>query len=212
MAAAISPPESGVILDNVSYEIYEGLLAAHPDSASPRFAYDDGRLEIMILSRRHEHPNRTLAQIVEIIAEEFVLNIARLGSMTCKRDDLLKGFEPDSCFYIQNLDAIADKEEIDFSVDPPPDLVIEIDITHPSLPKFPIFAAFGVPEVWRFDGQRVQIFKLENGRYVETDASLALPPLTGEVLTNFLADSGRMKSVAWIRRVREWAQSAPLHR
>lgn len=208
MAVAISPPEAGIILENVGYEIYEGLLAAHPDSASPRFAYDDGRLEIMILSQRHEQPNRTLAQIVEIVAEDFEIDIARLGSMTCKRDDILKGFEPDSSFYIQNLDTISGKDQLDFAIDPPPDLVVEIDITHPSLPKFPIFAAFKVPEVWRFDGKMVQILKLEGSQYVETDESIALPPLTGEVLTNFLSDSREMKSVAWTRRVRGWAQAA----
>ncbi len=106
MAFAISPPESGVILENISWDLYEGLLAAHPDSASPRFAYSEGNLEIVILSQRHEEPNRTLAYIVDVVAFEMNLDIKRLGSMTCKREDMLRGFEPDSCFYIQNLDKI----------------------------------------------------------------------------------------------------------
>lgn len=206
MAIAISPPESGVILEGVSWKIYEGLLSEHPDSASPRFAYDNGALEIMILSRRHEQPNRKLAQIVEIVAEQLEIDVECLGSMTCKREDLLKGFEPDSCFYIQNLDNIIGKDELDFQVDPPPDLVIEIDITSPSLPKFPIFAAFGVPEVWRYDGERVQVLALKDKVYEEIGKSLALPVLTSEALTRFLHDGAKMKSTAWLRKLRAWVR------
>ncbi len=91
-------------------------------------------------------------------------------------------------------------------IDPPPDLVIEIDVTSPSLPRSPIFAAVGVPEVWRYDGSRVQFFKLDGGQYVEVEHSLALPPLTDAVATGFLKDSEETKSTVWLRRVREWAR------
>lgn len=206
MAVAINPPESGAILGGVSWKSYESLLFDHLDSAGPRFAYDDGELEIKILSVRHEHPNRTLALTAEVIAEELKIDVKCLGSMTCKREDLLKGFEPDSCFYIQNLDKVFGKKEFDFTIDPPPDLVIEIDITSPSLPKFPIFAAFGVPEVWRYDGERVEIFRLNDGDYEAVERSIALPILTGDALTRFLHDSAEMKSTAWLRALRAWAR------
>ncbi len=206
MAMAISPPESGVILENVSWTIYEGLLREHPDSASPRFAYDNGVLEIMILSQRHEEPNRTLAYIVDVVAFEMNIDIKRVGSMTCKREDMLRGFEPDSCFYIQNFERVFGKDELDFTVDPPPDLVVEIDITHPSLPKFPIFAAFGVPEVWRYDGERVEVFKLEAGKYVKAENSLCLPVMSGEALTEFLQSSRMTRPTQWTRELRAWVQ------
>ncbi len=198
MSTISSPPEQRIILENTSWETYERLLAEHPNSASPRFTYDSGRLELMILSAKHEEPNRTLAQIVEIIAEEVNIDIRRLGSTTFKREDLQKGFEPDSCFYIQNVDAIAGKKEIDLLIDPPPDLVIEVDMTNSSLPRFPIFAATGVPEVWRYDGREVQIFKLDLAAqlYEPSTHSFTLPPVSGEVLTGFLRDSEAMKSSA----------------
>ncbi len=206
MAMAISPPESGVILENVSWTTYEGLLREHPDSAGPRFAYDNGVLEIMILSQRHEQPNRMLARIVEVVAEELEIEVACLGSMTCKREDMLRGFEPDSCFYIQNFERVFGKDELDFTVDPPPDLVIEIDITHPSLPKFPIFAAFGVPEVWRYDGGQVEVFMLEAGEYVKAENSLCLPVMSGEALTEFLQSSRLTRPTQWTRELRAWVQ------
>jgi Uma2 family endonuclease len=207
MPVVLSPPEQRVILKGVSWETYERLLAEHQESSGTRFTYNCGFLEIVVLSARHEKPNRTLALLVEVLAEEMQLNIERLGSTTFKRRDLLKGFEPDSCFYIQHADAISGKENIDLSVDPPPDLVIEIDITSPSLDKLPIYAAVGVPEVWRYDGEQVTIYRLEGESYGTEARSAVLPPLTGEVATNFLDESTQLKSTVWLRRVREWART-----
>ncbi len=208
MATVLSPPEQKVILQGVSWETYERLLAEHPESAGPRFTYDNGWLEVMVLSRKHEKPNRTLALLVEVLAEEMGIDIERVGSTTFRREDLGKGFEPDSAFYIQNATIVSGKGEIDLSADPPPDLVIEVDVTSPSLPKFPIFAAVGVPEVWRCDGSRVQFFRREGDGYTEAEHSVALPPLTSEAATRFLEESERLKSTAWLRHVRAWAREA----
>ncbi|MCI0391237.1 MAG: Uma2 family endonuclease [Acidobacteria bacterium] len=196
-----------VVLPNVSWETYERLLAEIQDSANVRLAYDEGMLEIKMLSAGHERPNRTLALLIEVLAEEMNIDIERLGSTTFKRDDLLKGFEPDSCFYIQNAEAIAGKDSIDLAIDPPPDLVIEVDISSGSLDKFPIFAGVGVPEVWRYDQEKVTFHKLEGAGYVEDEHSLTFPPLTSELATQFLEESVQMKSTAWLRRVREWARA-----
>ena len=207
MASAISSPEQLVILDRVTWDTYERLITDHGERCGTRFTYDEGVLQIMVVSSRHERPNRTLATLVEVMAEEWGVDIARLGSMTLKRKDLQKGFEPDSCFYIRHADAIHGKQEIDIAVDPPPDLSIEVDITRGSLNRFPIFAAVGIPEVWRFDGNRVAIFRLESGRYLESTNSVAFQAITGEILTQFLDDSQKLKSTAWLKRVRQWARS-----
>ncbi len=92
-------------------------------------------------------------------------------------------------------------------VDPPPDLVIEIDITHPSLDKFPIFAAFGVPEVWRYDGMRVRFYTLIDGQYAEQTTSLIFPSLIAAAVTELLEASKSMKRNLWLDRVREWART-----
>jgi len=95
---------------------------------------------------------------------------------------LALGFEPDTCFYIQSAQRIHGKDEIDLAVDPPPDLVIEIDITHPSLDKLPIYAAIGVPEIWRYDGHTVTLVILQEGAYIAREESVAFPRLTRQVL------------------------------
>ena len=206
MTAVLHLPEQKVILKGVSWETYERLLAEHEEESGTRFAYDSGTLEILVPSPRHEKPNRLLASLVEVLAEEMALNIESLGSTTLKRPDLLKGFEPDSCFYIQHAEAIRDNEEVDLTVDPPPDLVIEIDITSPSLDKFPLYAAVGVPEVWRYDGTHVTMYCLAGEHYVEVTHSTVLPPLTNERATRFLEDRKQALSVGWLRAVRAWAR------
>ncbi len=134
-------PEPRIVLSNIEWETYERLLADQADSSAPRFAYDRGALEIMSPLPEHERYNRTIAALVESVAEELGLDGENLGSTTFKREDLERGFEPDSCFYIQHEAAVRGKSALDLRVDPPPDLVIAIDITHPSLDKFPIYAA-----------------------------------------------------------------------
>lgn len=195
-----------VILHGVSWETYERLLADFQDSHAAHFAYDQGVLEIMVLSFKHETFNRMLATLIETIAEEMQIDILNAGSTTFKRADLHKGFEPDTCFYIQNAERVRGKDEIDLAVDPLPDLVIEIDITSPSLNKFPIFAAVSIPEVWRYDGATVTIFRLEQGEYRTQEQSVEFPGLTSQVITQFLEDSRSTPRSAWVRSVREWAR------
>src|SRR5688572_7198849 len=196
-----------VTLDSVTWDTYERLIAEHGERSGTRFTYDEGVLQIMVVSSRHEKPNRTLAALVEVLAEEWVIDIESLGSMTCKRKDLQKGFEPDSCFYIQNADAVSGKEKIDLKFDPPPDLTIEVDIARDSLNRLPIFAAVGIPEVWRFDGTSLTVFRLEAGRYIEAPHSLAFPALNAEVATQFVDQRKTLKSTEWLRQVRSWARA-----
>ena len=172
----VSPPETGhrLILRGVSWTTYESLLADFQNSNAVHFAYDRGVLEIMAPSVKHEEPNRALSLFVDLVTGELDIEVRRLGSTTFTRKDLSKGFEPDSCFYIQSVNRIRDKEEIDLTADPPPDLVIEIDITSPSLNKFPIYAAVGVLEVWRYKGGRVQIFQREGEQYKEVAAEYCI--------------------------------------
>ncbi len=206
MATVVSPPERLVTLYGISWETYERIIAEHGERGGTRFTFDNGRLEIMVLSPRHEKPNRALAALVEVLAEEMDIDIERLGSTTFRREDLQKGFEPDSCFYIQSAESVRGKDEIDLASDPPPDLIIEIDITSESLDRFPLFAAVGVIEVWRFDRTSITFFRLEDDEYRKTPNSFAFPPLTSEIATRFLTESQTMKSTSWLRRVRQWAR------
>lgn len=206
-------PEQRVLLKNTSWETYERLLEAHTDESSPRFTFDTGMLEIMSPSSEHEEMNRALAQIVEMIALGAGIEIRSLGSTTFRRMDLDRGFEPDSCFYVQSAEMVRGKSQIDPAIDPPPDLVIEVDITSPSLAKLPIFARLGVPEVWRSDGERVEILILSDtgepgDDYASAEASAAFPILTDELLNHFFERSKDHTSgrTEFLTEVLEWAR------
>lgn len=206
MATVVSQTEQRVVLYDVSWATYELLLADHLDCSSPRFTYDEGALEIMSPSTEHEETNRSIAILVEIIAEEWQVDLRNLGSTTFRREDLKRGFEPDSCFYIQHVESIKGKRKIALATDPPPDLVIEIDITSGSIDKLPIYAALGIPEVWRYVGNRLVILALANNSYHEVEESVALPGLTGAIIVRFIEDSQTLKRPAWMKSIREWAR------
>jgi Uma2 family endonuclease len=206
METARIPAEQRVILHNVSWETYERLVAERGESRVPRFAYDLGELEIMSPQAEHESISYAAALLIEVLAEEMDLDVYGLGSTTFKREDLERGFEPDQCFYIENWELIRGKKRLDLTIDPPPELVIEVDITSPSLNKLPIYASFGVREVWRHDGESMFILELEKDGYVERPRSAALPVLTSADLTRFVNDGLTMRRRAWMRQVREWAR------
>jgi Uma2 family endonuclease len=210
MPTTISPPreerEQRVALGHVSWETYESLLADHADARSPRFTYSEGMLEIMSPSSEHEELNDVMATIADIIAEEQQVEFKSLGSTTFRRRDLSRGTEPDSCFYIQNVERIRGKKEIDLRVDPPPDLVIEVEITSPAVAKLPVYARLHVPEIWLHDGRAPRILRLSGDQYEDCDRSGVLPSLTQSVLSAFCEESKTLTTLAWRRMVRTWAR------
>jgi Uma2 family endonuclease len=205
--ASREPAEQRIIIQNISWATYESLLADLADQSTIRLTYDRGTLEIMSPLPEHEELNRTIALLVEMLAEELNIDIRRLGSTTFRREDIERGFEPDSCFYIQNEASVSGKKKTDLTVDPPPDLVIEVDITHDSLNKFPIYAQIGVPEIWRHDGEKLTIYRLSEEDYLETENSLAFSLITPEVLTDFLQKGQITKSTALSKAFREWIRN-----
>ena len=161
----------------------------------------------MAPSCENDNLKHIIAVLVEFLAGEMEIDIEGGGSTTFRRQDLAEGFEPDECFYIQHAERVRGKKQMDLAQDPPPDLIIEIDITGPSLNKFPIFAALGIPEVWRHDGARVAIFTWVDNDYVERAESMPRK-VTSAILSELIDASRQMQRPAWLRQVRAWARSS----
>jgi Uma2 family endonuclease len=207
MPAVVTPVGQCVIVQGVSWDTYACLLADFADSSGTRMAYDRGTLEIMAPSFRHEQAADLLADVVKAVAEARALDVISAGSTTFKREDVERGFEPDASFYLQHAADVRGRATIDLALDAPPDVIIEIDLTHPSLDKFPIYAALGVPEVWRYDGQEMHIYRRVDVTYTEVPASEVLPGVTSASLIQLVQLGLELPRLVWIGRVRAWAES-----
>ncbi len=197
MATIVSPSEQRVVLRHVTWQTYEQLLTENLDCSSPRFTYNRGVLEIMSPSAEHEWYNRLVSDLVKLLARELHIDILDLGSTTFRREDAEQGFEPDSCFYVTQARQVRGKERIDLAIDPPPDIVVEVVVTHPSLSKFPICAALGIGEIWTYDGRRLRMYRLGRSEYTETPQSGILPELAARQLSELLQLGKTMDSAAW---------------
>jgi Uma2 family endonuclease len=180
------PPDTVVTFHGASWDDYEDLLDQVGEASALRISYDDGELEVMTLSTEHEKYARFLEKLMAAISLRLRINILSFGSATMRKRRADKGKEPDACYYVRTAEVIGNRIQLDLNTDPPPDIAVEIDIHHDSLSKFPIYAALGVPELWRYDGDRLTIYQLQQDQYVAQETSLALPMLTSTTLTQFL--------------------------
>jgi Uma2 family endonuclease len=203
------PPGQRLLMQDVTWQEFETVLEELGDRRSARLAYDNGTLEMMMPLPEHEDDKEIIGDLIKALLEELDIEFRSLGSTTFKKNQT-QGLEPDQCFYIQNEVAIRGKKRIDLSVDPPPDLAIEIDVTSRTHPS--IYEALGVPELWRFDRGKLQINVLQDGSYaLVAESPIFLGLSLCEVLPRYLAESkviGRNKVLNAFRRwVREQIES-----
>ncbi|MGB5634427.1 MAG: Uma2 family endonuclease [Waterburya sp.] len=202
---ALQPVEI-IHLSGISWQTYETLLQELNDSRRLRLTYSHGNLEIMTPSPEHERYKEVMGRFVETLAEELEVRIDPLGSTTFKLPKL-SGVEPDKCFYITNLNAVKGKNRINLQQDPPPDLVVEIDITSSSENRLPIYADMGVPEIWRYDGNSFSINVLQNQQYVTVEQSLAFPNLPLPEISRFLQEVNQKDYLELVREFRNWVRN-----
>ncbi len=198
-------PEGGsLIVPNVSWQEYERLLDQLGDSNAVRVSYYRGRLEVMSPSQYHEMYKELLVRLADAMATRSDADMESRGSTTFRKGTFPGGAEPDTCFYVQNAHRIIGKREIDLRRDPPPDVVVEIDISSISTDKRDFYAHIGVPEIWRYGDTRLQILHLTEQGYAEAAHSLAFPALTAERLTQVLEQSKTDGQSAALRQFRKW--------
>ena len=204
------PADSTLVLHGRSWDEYEEVLKAVGENRGLRISYSEGTLQIITLSQEHEKYSDLIQDIVRLVSLRLRIRVLSFGSTTMKKQRKQKGLEPDYCFYVQTAQEIASKKHIDFNVDPPPDVAVEIDIHHDSLSKFSIYAALGVPEIWRYDERSLIIYHLVQGEYREALTSLALPMLTAELLSKFLARGRQGDQYQTLLAFEEWLNSQPV--
>jgi Uma2 family endonuclease len=201
------PVEGRVVLEDVSWAFYERMLAEIGDGHT-RLTFDCGRLEIMSPSGVHERVKKVVSRIIEAYGDALDLTVEGGGSTTFKRKDLRKGLEPDECYWVANAARVMGKTKLNFKTDPPPDLVIEIDVSRPLVSRQPIYAAMGVPEVWTYARSRVTPMHLRRGTYHAADHSLAFPDLPMDVVNQMVQIAMREGQSAATKAFRAWIKSS----
>jgi Uma2 family endonuclease len=198
--------ERRVVLKNINWQGYQQLLGILGESRSAKITFDRGVLEITMPLEEHEFSGRLIELFVRILVVELGLKIKTMGSTTLDRSDLDRGAEPDNAYYIQNQPLVAGRK-VDLAIDPPPDLVVEVDITHTDINKPALYASMGVPEFWQYDGREWRIYQLQGTAYQEVANSPTFPIVSKEKFYEFLAVAQRDEVEAEVN-LREWVRSS----
>lgn len=206
--AVVHLPAGGKLtLYDVGWDQYQELLDQLGDSPRFRTGYADGKLEVVTPSFKHERYKGLVHDFILVLSDELDCEILSYGSATLKIERKRKGAEADDCFYLQHAAVLAGKDSIDLRTDPPPDLVVEIDETRDSSTKLPIYAGLGVPEVWRYDGDRFSFWQLTDDGYAETPFSRAFPFVSPAHLAEYVSNCEAIGHHTARRIFRDWVRA-----
>ncbi|MDX2229834.1 MAG: Uma2 family endonuclease [Leptolyngbyaceae cyanobacterium bins.349] len=207
--AALRPiGEQRVLFHDLTWDAYLQLLQLLGNNRASRLTYDQGTLEITMPLEDHEFAVRLIELFIRILVVESGLDLKTMGSTTLNRRDLQRGAEPDNGFYIQNRSQVAGRT-VDLMQDPPPDLIVEVDITHTDINKFRLYASLGTPEFWRYNGQDWRIYQLQEEQCVEVETSPTFPFVPKAKLYEFL-EQGQQSEAAAEKALRAWVQGVKL--
>jgi len=204
----ITPLVSPVLLSPISWQTYEDILNDLGEGYAVRLTYDQGNLEIMPPPLPiHERYSILLDRFIDILSDELNIPICSIASTTLCRQDLQRGLEPDKAYYIQHEAQIRNQREFDFTQLPPPDLVVEVDITHSSLNKLPIYFALGVPELWRYEDEKLYIYQKTQQDYQDCEVSPAFGLVVSRIIPALMAKSFNIGERQVLSEFRQWVKS-----
>lgn len=203
---SIPPPQSRFLLHGVPWEAYV-LLRDAPENYHVRMTFDRGELEIMSPTRRHERISKLIGRLIEAWADHHDIPIEGCQTMTIRREDLERGLEPDQCYYIENEAAVRADVELDFTKDPPPDLALEVDVSPGDIGKPSLYAALGVPELWRYENRKLSVYRLSSeGTYVPSPQSGSLTGFPLKEAERIVHQLGTASHTALVKSFRQRMQ------
>jgi Uma2 family endonuclease len=198
-------PGQQLLLEDVSWQQFENILTELGEHRAARVSYSHGSLELMVPLPEHEKAKEIIGDIIKILLDRLNIDYDSLGSTTLKSERMTQGVEPDACFYIQNQVLVLGKNRLDMNVDPPPDLAVEIDLT--SRTPLENYRLLGVPELWRYGKQGLQISILQDGQYIKSDSSPTFPNLPiVDLINRYVQQSQTVGSSQAIRAFKQWVQ------
>lgn len=203
------PQGQRVLIHDINWQEFEAILEELGEKRATRIAYSKGTLEIRMPLPEHGVNKEIIGDMVKILLNELDMDRECFGSTTFKRKDMAHGIEPDNCFYIQNHALMVGKTRIDLTIDPPPDLAIEIDVT--SKTQLSAYEALKVPELWCYVDRKLQINVLRDGQYIQVETSPIFPDLSAIAgITKFVEMSRTVGTSPALRAFRQWVREQML--
>ncbi|NET36284.1 MAG: Uma2 family endonuclease [Cyanothece sp. SIO1E1] len=197
--------ERRVVFSHLNWQRYQAIRHALGESCNARLTYTQGTLEITMPLEDHEFAVRLIELFIRVLVVELGMKLKTMGSTTLEREALERAAEPDNAYYIQNQSLVAGRR-VDLEQDPPPDLIVEVDITHTDIDKLKLYASMGIPEFWRYNGEIWRIYQLQEHGYTEVGTSPTFPMVTKSRLYEFLAQA-RQDEVEAELSLRDWVRS-----
>jgi Uma2 family endonuclease len=195
-----------IMFIGVDWETYVEISEEIGESSSLHLTFDKGTLTIMPTTEIHELLTGLLHDFIRFAGFALRINVIATGKATMRSQRKGYGVEPDLSYFVSKADVHRIKNYVPNELEMPPDIVVEIDIHHPSDDKFGIYAEFGVSEFWQYDGEKLKIYKLRNGEYREVEKSEQLPILTSAVLSGFLKRGQTEQQFTVLTDFQNWLQ------
>jgi len=209
-----SPPlqpestEPRMVIEGVSWDAYVALCDSTMDRPNPRMIYCEGRLVFMGKSRRHERLAELLGHLVMAIATRLAISCEPSGEATYRRHEKEAGLEGDRTFHLgTHADWMRGDRNYDFENDPPPDLAIEVEVSHAADDAIEAWGRMGVPEVWRFHAKSLTCTfwsRRDDGAYEQVQQSMAFPTLRPSDVVDQLRLAEQIGTTPWLAMLPGW--------
>ncbi|WP_206755417.1 Uma2 family endonuclease [Trichocoleus sp. FACHB-46] len=214
MSSSSVTSEQRVVLDKISWQKFENILAELGIERATRFAYYRGRMEMMNPHEEHERYRKLIESLLLVLADETYLKVVEFNSALLQQPELQCAIEPNACFYISHAPEMMGKSNLDLSRDPVPDLVLDIAFTSSAIDKLPIYAALGIPEVWCYTSNnstpapehQLSIYQLQNQQYFTSETSAVFNFLPAARVLEFIEQSDSLGLVQSLQLLRAWVQ------
>jgi Uma2 family endonuclease len=207
-AAEIENGEQRFVIGRISWDAYVKISEALDDQPGLRMIYCDGRLVFVGKSRRHEWISDTLGHLVMAIAAQLGIPFEPAGEATYRREEKGAGLEGDRTFHVGvNALKMRGGKNYDFSADPPPDLAIEVEVSHPADEAMIAWGRAGVPEVWRIDASSLSCtfwHRRADGMYEKVLTSASIPQLTSDDVVELIGRAQAIGTVPSLAQIPDW--------
>ena len=198
------------VIEGLRYEQYAAISEAMADRSNPRLIFLDGRLTLLSPSRSHDWGAECLCDIVKAVAIGCGLAFEPARTSTYRREDVDGGVEGDGAFYLgPNAAIMQGPKNIDLSTQPPPDIAIEVEVTHKAEAAISVWGRLGVPEVWHYDAPRHALnffHRGDDGIYRPVEHSPGLPALTTADVIDQVRQADQLGYGVWYGQLADWVR------